>query len=570
MIETVQNLFHRFITSIGTLTLASRGFPSGKHYIVNAMNFRIITTSLVRKHGGFVIGKMAQPALFFHSNPSIITRRTARLLPQMAMPFPSHSAYSTRLISDLHHKNKQQQQLPHDMGGIKELFGSIHIDNQDLQMWEQQCHALFAVLTTKQYFKTDELRRSIEDLTPAQYKTWGYYEKWTAGMVTMLLDSKIISHQDLSKALFSSDDNIDPSTLSQSPRFQPGDKVRVKPYQHDQKMSVEWRRPHIRTPGYIYGVNGKILDICGQFGDPSYLAFGIKAPHVWLYRVDVSMADLWPEQSSSKDSVSVEIYEHWLDPSEQDSGHMFQDVELLNHNHDGRDCVHHDHQHISHHVHDHRPTDDHSHDARPKVETRAVHKEGPPRPGKDLFAALYSIVISKDIVTHDEVRSMMETLDNAGKNLNGASLVLQAWIDEDFKERLLQNPAKVAREIGIETSNPNAPTVLQVVKNTEAVHNLVVCTLCSCYPSGLLGIAPSWYKSAEFRSRAVREPRSVLMDFGTTIPSDQTIRVHDSTADHRYLVLPMRPKGTEGWSKERLRALITRDCMIGVTVPSTE
>lgn len=237
---------------------------------------------------------------------------------------------------------------------------------------------------------------------------------------------------------------------------------------------------------------------------------------------------------------------------------------LLNHDHDGRDCFHHDHSH------DHGHGADHSHDPRPLVEERAVHKEGLPRPGKDLFAALYSIVLNKRLVTPDEVRSMMEGLDNAGKNLNGASLVVKAWTDDSFRERLLRDPSKAAMEIGIQTSNPNAPTVLTVVDNTEEVHNLVVCTLCSCYPSGLLGIAPSWYKSAEFRSRAVREPRKVLGDFGTTISPKQSIRVHDSTADHRYLVLPRRPDGTEGWSEEDLRRLITRDCMIGVAVPTME
>jgi nitrile hydratase subunit alpha len=462
------------------------------------------------------------------------------------------------------------QQLPHDIGGQQDLFGPISPsagDTSELQLWEQQCHALFAVLATKKFFKTDELRRSIEDLTPEQYSNWGYYEKWTAGMVTMLLDSGKISHQELGEALFGHVDEDAISSTSQFPQFQPGDPVSVKPYQQGKR--VEWRRPHIRTPGYIYGVNGKIVDVCGQFGDPSFLAFGIEAPPVWLYRVEVSMADLWPEQSTSKDTVSVEIYEHWLEMSERDSGHSFQDVKLLNHDLDGRDCVHHGHKHQKHHTHDHDHAD-HSHDPRPMVEARAVHRERLPRPGKDLFAALYSIVVSKNLATPDEVRGMMEALDSAGRNLNGASLVVKAWTDDSFKQRLLDDPAKAALEIGIQTSNPNAPTVLTVVDNSENVHNLVVCTLCSCYPSGLLGIAPSWYKSAEFRSRAVREPRSVLKDFGTTIPSQKTIRVHDSTADHRYLVLPQRPAGTEGWSEEKLRALITRDSMIGVTVPRIE
>ena len=178
------------------------------------------------------------------------------------------------------------------------------------------------------------------------------------------------------------------------------------------------------------------------------------------------------------------------------------------------------------------------------------------------------ILVEKDIVSVNEVRLVMEKLDTAGKQLDGASLVVEAWMDPSFRERLLANPSAAAQEIGIVTSNPNAPTVLSVVPNTPTTHNLVVCTLCSCYPSGLLGIAPSWYKSSEFRSRAVREPRRVLeQDFGLDVSHKATLRVHDSTADHRYIVLPERPAGTEGWSKEDLRALITRDTMIGVAVP---
>ncbi|KAL3935723.1 MAG: hypothetical protein SGARI_002854 [Bacillariaceae sp.] len=163
---------------------------------------------------------------------------------------------------------------------------------------------------------------------------------------------------------------------------------------------------------------------------------------------------------------------------------------------------------------------------------------------------------------------MTEGLELAGEKLNGATLVAKAWTDPVFKERLLQDPAKGANELGIQTSNPNAPTVLTVVENTPDIHNLVVCTLCSCYPSGLLGVAPSWYKSSAFRSRAVREPKRVLEDFGTTLPAGKKIRVHDSTADHRYLVLPERPSNTEGWSEEELRPLITRDTMIGTSVPT--
>ena len=275
------------------------------------------------------------------------------------------------------------------------------------------------------------------------------------------------------------------------------------------------------------------------------------------------MQDLWPEQSSGKDTLSIEIYEHWLEPSNADSGHDFQDVKLLNHDDNGSDCSHHDHDHN----HDH---DDHSHDPRPTVEERAVENEGPPRPGAELFRALFQIVLDKELVSREEIRVMIEGLDSAGRNLTGRDLIVKAWMDPSFEERLLDDATSAALEIGIQTSNPNAPTVLTVVRNTPSEHNLIVCTLCSCYPSGMLGIAPVWYKSSEFRSRAVREPREVLKEFGTLLPKDQSIRVHDSTADHRYIVLPLRPKGTENWSKEELKQVVTRDSMLGVTSPVVE
>ena len=288
------------------------------------------------------------------------------------------------------------------------------------------------------------------------------------------------------------------------------------------------------------------------------------------------MRDLWPEQKMINDTLSIEIYEHWLEASNVDSGHdEFQNIELLDHNDDSNDCSHHDNSH--HHNHhddddddndDDDADDDHFHYARPEVEKRAVESEGPPRGGKDLFLALLKVVLDKELASRDEIRSMIENLESAGRNLTGRTLIVKAWMDPTFEEHLLADAASAAFELGIQTTNPNAPTVLTVVRNTPTVHNLIVCTLCSCYPSGLLGIAPVWYKSSEFRSRAVREPREVLKEFGTILEYNQKVRVHDSTADHRYLVLPQRPKGTENWSEEELKQLVTRDSMLGVTTPT--
>jgi nitrile hydratase len=147
---------------------------------------------------------------------------------------------------------------------------------------------------------------------------------------------------------------------------------------------------------------------------------------------------------------------------------------------------------------------------------------------------------------------------------NGAKVVARAWVDRDFKQMLLGEPAQTFASLGYAGMQGEHTTV---VENTPTLHNMVVCTLCSCYPWPLLGLPPVWYKSAPYRSRVVIDPRGVLRDFGIELPSDTEIRVWDSTAEMRYLVLPMRPSGTEGWNEEQLAALVTRDSMIGTGLP---
>jgi len=176
--------------------------------------------------------------------------------------------------------------------------------------------------------------------------------------------------------------------------------------------------------------------------------------------------------------------------------------------------------------------------------------------------SLRELLVEKGVVTEEEVAEEVEAMRKRGYE-RGARVVARAWVDREYKQRLLANGTKACEELGLEV-----PALkLLVVENTPEVHNAIVCTLCSCYPRMLLGIPPEWYKSRNYRSRMVREPRAVLAEFGLEIPGRVAIRVHDSTADMRYLVLPMRPAGTDGWSEERLASLVTRDCMIGVAVP---
>ncbi|HEX7054521.1 MAG TPA: nitrile hydratase subunit alpha [Burkholderiales bacterium] len=177
--------------------------------------------------------------------------------------------------------------------------------------------------------------------------------------------------------------------------------------------------------------------------------------------------------------------------------------------------------------------------------------------------SLRELLVEKGVLTEQAIEEEVAAM-RARTPERGARVVARAWTDPEYKKRLLRNGTAACEELGLEI-----PALrLVVVENTPEVHNVIVCTLCSCYPRVLLGIPPDWYKSRAYRSRMVREPRAVLAEFGLTLPEKTAIRVHDSTADMRYLVLPMRPAGTEDWDEARLASIVSRDSMIGVAVPS--
>jgi nitrile hydratase len=202
------------------------------------------------------------------------------------------------------------------------------------------------------------------------------------------------------------------------------------------------------------------------------------------------------------------------------------------------------------------------HDGHPHPHDHRPDSDGPLTDYQRMEIAVRELLIEKRILTADEIRRAVEAMDARSPAL-GARVVARAWTDPAFKARLLVNGTAACEELGVSMGG----TKLVVVESTPEVHNLIVCTLCSCYPRALLGLPPDWYKSRTYRARAVREPRAVLREFGTELADDVTMRVHDSTADMRYLVLPLRPAGTEGWSEERLAALVTRDSMVGISVP---
>ncbi len=175
--------------------------------------------------------------------------------------------------------------------------------------------------------------------------------------------------------------------------------------------------------------------------------------------------------------------------------------------------------------------------------------------------ALESLLVEKGLVNPDTLNTIIDTYEHKVGPRNGAHVVAKAWTDPDFKKKLMEDATEAVAGLGYCGRQGEH---LQVVENTADTHNLVVCTLCSCYPWTVLGLPPAWYKSAPYRSRAVSDPRTVLKEFGTELAAQSKIRVWDSTSEIRYLVLPQRPQGTEGWAEEELQKLVSRNSMIGV------
>lgn len=180
--------------------------------------------------------------------------------------------------------------------------------------------------------------------------------------------------------------------------------------------------------------------------------------------------------------------------------------------------------------------------------------------------ALESLLVERGLVQPDVIDAIVTRFEQDIGPLNGAKLVARAWADPAFKTRLVADPWAAIEELGLPTGPDRTPIV--VLESTPALHHVVVCTLCSCYPSSLLGLPPTWYKSPPYRSRVVREPRIVLREMGLDLPADVEVRVWDSSAEVRYMVLPARPAGTEGWTEEELRSVVTRDTLIGVARPT--
>jgi nitrile hydratase alpha subunit len=208
-------------------------------------------------------------------------------------------------------------------------------------------------------------------------------------------------------------------------------------------------------------------------------------------------------------------------------------------------------------AHDHGHDHGHAHPRRPDAEDAPLTRY------MAMTEAVAALLLEKGIFSADELRRTLETIDSRSP-ADGARVVARAWVDPGYAARLLSDVNAAAAELGIDAGG----IPIRAVANRPGLHNVIVCTLCSCYPKMLLGVPPAWYKSVAYRSRTVADPRGVLAEFGVELPEGVEVRVHDSTADLRYIVLPMRPKGTQGWSETQLAEIVTRDSMIGTATPA--
>jgi len=206
-------------------------------------------------------------------------------------------------------------------------------------------------------------------------------------------------------------------------------------------------------------------------------------------------------------------------------------------------------EHNHNHSHDHKHEDAHSHlPSDPELRVKAIE----------------TLLLRKGLIDSETLDELIDTYENKIGPQNGAKVVAKAWVDESYKKRLLEDATAAIRELSYQGRQGEN---MVVVENTPDIHNVVVCTLCSCYPWPVLGIPPTWYKSDEYRSRTVREPRKVLSEFGVNVDPKVKVKVWDSTAELRYLVLPMRPKGTDHLNENELAELVTRNSMIGTGLP---
>ena len=306
-------------------------------------------------------------------------------------------------------------------------------------------------------------------------------------------------------------------------QFKIGDKVQIR---------AAFPPGHVRTPYFIRGKIGEVIRILGKYANPEELAYGRDGkPLKLVYSVKFCQNDLWPKYSGQlNDTAVVDVMENWLTKKDVYKNTCESYDYTLSQNNSNYDFQ----------------------DNHPKSKNTNITEH------MLMAKAVEQLLIEKNIFSAEEIKKMIETIDTQ-RPIKGARMVARAWIDPGFKERMLQNVNATAKEMDIDAG----PIQILAIENTPTLHNSIVCTLCSCYPKFLIGLPPSWYKSRNYRSRMIIEPRKVLAEFGTKIPNKVELRIYDSTAELRYMVIPIPPKNIKELNEKELISLVTRDSMIG-------
>ena len=420
----------------------------------------------------------------------------------------------------------------HDLGG-REGFGPVAVDPDEpvfASAWEGRTFALTSLALGALRVPTPAFRHAIERMDPAHYLASSYYEHWLTAAATLVVEAGVLDTDDLGDMPLSRP--VHPGAVPDvrpvtEPRFAAGDAVRV----------VDRPFPgHTRCPGYVRGRPGTVARVGPPGPVPELEAHRRERVPEPTYTVTFAAADLWPG-SGADHTVAVDLYDHDLRRREraQRASRRAQRVSAARRI---------DHASTAAGGH---PVSGRHDDAPSEVEQRA--------------AALEALLVEKGLVDPAAIDRIVEAYADDIGPMNGARVVARAWVDDDYRGRLLADGTAAIAELGFGGTEGDH---VVVVENEPGVHNVVVCTLCSCYPWPVLGLPPAWYKSPPYRSRMVREPRALLAEMGCDVPAGTDVRVWDSSAEIRYLVLPERPAGTNGATEDELAALVTRDAMIGV------
>jgi nitrile hydratase len=386
-----------------------------------------------------------------------------------------------------------------------------------LPRWEAEVDAVYLLARQRcGRWGVDASRRVLEAAPRAL--ALRYYERWCFAVAALLIETGVLSNAEVEDGL----DALRPpgqrradqaaAAAGGAPRFCDGARVRVL----RDNPPAHWRTPHLRVPAYAQGRTGVVERCCGAFDAPEERAWhGAPVPQR-LYRVTFAHAHLFDGAAVDEgaDTATVEISERWLEAA--DASHAEQAA-----------CG------------------------------TSVYEP--------LLAVIKALLIAKGVLSQADIDAHVAAQAElaASGPARGGRVVAAAWCDAAFRARLLADGGAACAELGVSTAGI---AQLVVVENTAAVHNLIVCSLCSCYPRPLLGAPPEWYRSWAYRARAVRCPRVVLAEWGVQLPPGTAVAVHDSSADCRYMVLPRRPDGTEGWDEARLAALVSTESLVGVSV----